>query len=480
LTHCDPILQAFDRLLARDPGAAVAVAGDLLLSRGDLDALARAAARQLPEAPLPPGSLVGLMAANGPAFLASLLALRRAGCAALLVDGTTVEGEAMRAVEALGAAGLLRASCGWPCGPEGWSWIAAGRREPPAPLTSLSADVAVVKLTSGSTGRPRGIVAPAEALLADDEALTATMGLERADRFLCAIPLSHSYGLSSLAIPALIRGKLLVFPTADDVLDPLRAAAACAAEFFPTVPAYLDALVRMAEPPAWPATLRRVITAGAPLSAATSQRFRAVFGRPVHVFYGASECGGIAFDREGGAAERGTVGEPVAGVRVTLDGCPGDAGSGVVVAESPAAARGYLPQEGCDRLGHGRFRTSDLAAWRGGELALLGRIDDLVNVKGKKVNPREVESVLARLSGVDEVAVVGVPHPVSGGELLRAVVACRRGALTRDQIVLWCREHLSGHKVPRSVILVDRLPRTERGKLDRTALLAMTADRGHG
>jgi acyl-coenzyme A synthetase/AMP-(fatty) acid ligase len=142
-------------------------------------------------------------------------------------------------------------------------------------------------------------------------------------------------------------------------------------------------------------------------------------------------------------------------------------------------AAGYLPEPDGSLAG-GRFRASDLGAWAGGELALRGRIDDLVNVKGKKVNPREVEAVLARLHGVVEVAVLGVPHPATGSETLRAVVACSRGRLNREEIVGWCREHLSGHKVPRSVILVDRLPRTARGKLDQAALRGLTADRGHG
>jgi long-chain acyl-CoA synthetase len=102
-------------------------------------------------------------------------------------------------------------------------------------------------------------------------------------------------------------------------------------------------------------------------------------------------------------------------------------------------------------------------------------VDDLVNIKGKKVNPREVEGVLAGLPGVDEAAVLGVAVP-GRGEMLRAVVACRPGGLTAGEVVAWCRERLSAHKVPRSVILVAALPRNARGKLDRAALLALGTD----
>jgi long-chain acyl-CoA synthetase len=468
----DPILLAFERLLRRNPLAPLVVSPERTSTVEDVDSLARAAGQGLAGRRFAPGSIVGLAAANGPGFLASLLALRRAGLAVLLLDAQTPTPEALRVLGALGAPALLRCPAGWPAGPEAWSLLAAAA----GPDLHGFPDTAFVKLTSGSTGEARGIATPSEALLADDEALTRTMGLTEKDRLLATIPLSHSYGLASLALPALVRGTVLAIPEETGIYDPFVTAARTGATFFPTVPAYLDALARMSEPPPRPDCLRRVITAGAPLSAATSARFREVFGVPVHVFYGSSECGGICYDREGGAAERGTVGAPVEGVRITLE--PVEAGTegegGRVVVESPAVASGYLPR-GDDRLRDGRFRAGDLAVWQNGELALQGRVDDLVNIKGKKVNPREVETVLAGLSGVDEAAVLGIVLP-GRGELLRAVVACRPGRLTSGEILAWCREHLSAHKVPRSVILVEALPRNVRGKLDRAALLRLGTD----
>jgi long-chain acyl-CoA synthetase len=461
LRQHDPIVQAFERQVRRDPLAPLVVYPERRITREELDALARAAGQEITRQPLPPGTLVGLAAANGPGFLAAFLALRRAGLAVLLLDAQTPEAEALRILGALGAPALLR------CGSGGSSLRrlpaeTTGRDGPIFP--NCPPETAVVKLTSGSTGMPRGIAASAEALMADDAALTATMGLSAEDRLLTTIPLSHSYGLSSLALPALVRGTVLALPEETGIYDPFHTAQRTGATFFPTVPAYLDALVRMSDPPPVPESLRLVITAGAPLSAATSAAFREAFGLPVHVFYGSSECGGICYDREGGAAERGTVGAPVEGVKVTLD-------EGVVTVESPAVSSGYLPDPD-PRLGGGRFRAGDLAVWKDGELALQGRLDDLVNIKGKKVNPREVEAVLAGLPGVDESAVLGVPVP-GRGEVLRAVIACRPGTLAATDVVAWCRARLSAHKVPRSVVLIENLPRNARGKLDRAALLAL-------
>ncbi|HEX7184252.1 MAG TPA: class I adenylate-forming enzyme family protein [Thermoanaerobaculia bacterium] len=473
----DSILQSFERLARQDPLAPLVVSPERRATRGDVDALARAAGSVLSRLGLPPGSVAGLVAANGPGFLASLVALRRAGLAALLMDGQTPEAESRRIVRGLGAAALLRCRTGWPEGPDDWSLEDARNLEEAAPPLPLLPDVAVVKLTSGSTGMPRGIATPAEALAADEAALAATMGIRDDDRLLTAIPLSHSYGLSSLAVTALVRGAVLVLPEESTLFDPLAAARQAEATVFPTVPAYLDALLRISETPAWPSSLRLVLTAGALLAPATASRFRETYGLPVHVFYGASECGGICYDREGGAGERGTVGTPVEGVRVVLEPVSDDAqdGGGVVTVHSPAVASDYLPEPD-PRLADGRFVGGDLAVWRDGELVLRARLDNLVNIKGKKVNPREVEEVLADLPGVDEVVVLGMPMPERSGEMLRAVIACRPGRVSVEEVLAWCRQRLAPHKVPRSVILVPEMPRTPRGKLDRSALMALGAE----
>ncbi len=451
------------------------------MTAGELEALAAAARARVAELRLPSGTLVGLAAANGSAFLASLLALRRAGAAALLLDPQMPAPERLRVARALGAAALVACRTAWPRRGDDWSVAAvpADPDGPPGGEPRVLPGIAVVKLTSGSTGAPRGIATPTEALLADEAALAATMGITGGDRLLTAIPLSHSYGLSSLALPALVRGTLLVLPEGGDPFAPFAAAERAGATVFPTVPAYLQALLAVSHPPPLPPSLRLVLTAGAPLQPATARRFRETFGLPVRVFYGASECGGICYDREGGAGERGTVGTPVEGVRVTLGRgrgeAPGAAGGeedeeGIVRVESPAVAAGYLPEPE-PRLGGGRFTTGDVAAWKDGELELRGRVDGMINIKGKKVDPREVEAVLARLPGVDEVAVLALP-PAGAAPVLRAVVACRCGRLSREEVVAWCRAHLAPHKVPRSLLLVPELPRTARGKLDRAALLA--------
>jgi acyl-coenzyme A synthetase/AMP-(fatty) acid ligase len=237
------------------------------------------------------------------------------------------------------------------------------------------------------------------------------------------------------------------------------------------VPAYVQGLLKMSRPPALPSRLRLVISAGATLPSAVASHFRRAYGQPVHVLYGASECGGICYDREGGAAERGTVGTPLDGVRLSIEPrSEGRDGEGVVVVESAAVGRTYLPEPD-PRLEQGRFETSDTGVLTDGELALRRRVDRVINVRGRKVDPSEVEGVLATLDGVEEVVVIGVATPGRDEEIVRAVLACPNGRLAHEDVLAWCRPRLAEHKIPRSIVIVDAIPRTARGKVDRTALL---------
>jgi long-chain acyl-CoA synthetase len=457
----DALLRAFDRETARRPEAPLAGAAGAMLPRAAVDRLAGAAGAALDAAPPAEGAVVGLVAPDGPGFLAALVALWRRGLVPLLLDAGAPPPETRRLARGIGASALLRQGTVLSTVPS-WEREELGA-ERPAALPGIAA----VKLTSGTAGEPKGIAVTAEALLADAEAIVAAMGLAREDRLLAAVPMSHSYGFSLLVLPPLLGAGSVVVPGPE---DPLAAAARAGATVLPTVPAWLRALARLPEPPRLPDSLRLVIAAGEPLAPETARACRERLGRAPRVFYGASECGGICWDPDGGAAERGTVGAPLPGVSVAL-GAGADAD--LVVVRSPAVGERYVPRaEG--RLAEGRFETDDCGSWSGGELRLHGRRGECINVHGRKVHPSEVEDVLATLPGVDEVAVVGLSLAAGEGETVRAVVACAPGSLGAPQVLRWCRERLSPHKIPRSIVLVRALPRNARGKVDRAAL--RTAD----
>jgi long-chain acyl-CoA synthetase len=468
----DPILGAFENRARRHGSDLLLTSPHRTATAGELSALADLVAGRVDAGGLREGALVGLSAPNGSAFVAGYLGLRRASHPVLLIDWPTPRAELERIQHALHAEAILVAHNAWPDSDQEFELLAGlAERESP----SLPAEVSTLRLSSGSTGLPRGIAHTSAALLADDRALRLTMDLHT-EKALASIPLSHAYGFSSLFLPALTAGWILSIPDSPGPFAPITAAAHGQVTFLPTVPAFLKSLLKMSAPPPLPSSVRLVISAGAPLRPETATRFRQVYGRQIHTFYGASEVGGIAYDRDGGAAELGALGPALEGVKIRLIPIQGeDADTGVVEVESPAAALGYYPDSDTN-LGNGRFRTSDLGRFDGESLVLLGRVDDLINVRGKKVSPREVETVIEGMPGVSEVVIHRSPDPDGSGETLMALVAAHTDHLCTTEVSTWCRERLAAHKVPRRVRIVGEIPRTPRGKVDQRAVRMIFED----
>ena len=459
----DPILDAFAYLERRHGSDALIVSPTNRATVEQVSSLADQVALQVRDLNLPSGSLVGLAAPNGTAFAAGYFGIRRADSRVLLLDWTTPHTELKRISTALASAATLTAGVAWPRSAAEFTLYHNRLSSEPEDLWQ---EATTIRLTSGSTGSPLGIAHSTETLLADDRALRNTMDLKE-EIALAAIPLSHSYGFCSLFLPAITDGWTLVVPDGGGPFAPLSAANQGEITFLPSVPAFFDAILKMSQPPGLPSSLRLAISAGALLKTSTAAKFRQTYQQGIHVFYGAPEVAGITYDREGTAAERGTVGTPVEGVHLTLVDEEGELSeSGIIRVESPAAALGYYPDSD-PRLGGGRFITSDLGRVVGTELELLGRSDDLVNIRGKKVNPREIEDVLEATEMVDKAIVMGLPSPDGSGDLIAALVVTEPSRVQTAELRDRCRDRLAPHKVPRAILITREMPLTSRGKVDR-------------
>jgi long-chain acyl-CoA synthetase len=325
------------------------------------------------------------------------------------------------------------------------------------------AEAFALKLTSGSSGTPKAIVCSEASLVADAMNICSSMDIRPDDVNLGAIPFSHSYGFSNLVTPLLIQGTPIVISNDYLPLQLIALANRHRCTIAPLIPMVFEHLASLPADDGRFETVRTFISAGAPLAPSTSRRFRERFGVDIHSFYGCSEVGGISYDRAGASVERGTVGAPLNGVTVTLD----DARR--LVVRGASVTPGYLLDAETFIPFGGRFESDDLAEIaEGGEIALRGRASELINTAGRKVNPAEVEKVIAAIDGVRQVKVYGEPAGARGDVVAAVVVAA--SDVTRDMIRQFCRAHLSSHKVPRIVKLVERIPVDERGKVKRSAL----------
>jgi long-chain acyl-CoA synthetase len=323
----------------------------------------------------------------------------------------------------------------------------------------------LLKLTSGTTAAPRAIRFRSAQLLADCEQICETMGITDADVNFGVIPVSHSYGFSNLITPLIARGVAMVLsrdrmPRA--VLDNL---ARTEATVFPGMPLFFQAFGEMETVPPLP-KLRLWISAGAPLTLAVARKFREKFPKPIHSFYGASECGGICYDRKARVCVEGFVGAAMSGVQ--LEALEPGTQAGRVRVRSAAAGDDYFPEPNREKLGHGFFVPDDLIELAEEGARIVGRTSDVINVAGKKVNPAEVEAQLLLFVGVRQAVVFGRESNLRNQDVVACVVAAPQ--VRESDLLEFCREQLSGWQVPKRIYFVERIPANERGKIDRREL----------
>ncbi|HEX9163412.1 MAG TPA: class I adenylate-forming enzyme family protein [Thermoanaerobaculia bacterium] len=444
---------------SRDAPALIDGPTGRVTTRAGLRDRARTLAGELAAAGLKGGDLVAIQLPNSVDFLAAWLATLDLRLVLVPVDRDAPENEVAAILSQFGIKGLVYRS-------DRSSRSVAITTRTVTKRPPLPDDARLVKLTSGSTGKPKGIVASEANLIADCNNICSAMQIAPSDINLGAIPFSHSYGFSNLLTPLVMQGTAVVISNdylPQSIVDLCNEHRCTVAPLIPMVFAHLAAVHRGHGEFE---TVRTFISAGAPLPATTSRRFRERFGVEIHSFYGCSECGGITYDRAGGAVERGSVGPAMRGVELEIHGAR-------LTVRSASVALGYLIDDGTfQALENGRFLSDDLAEVRDdGEVVLTGRASDLINTAGKKVNPREVEQVILQIDGVRQVKVYGEPAGARGEVVAAAVVA--DPDVTREQIREFCRTRLSLHKVPRIVKLIESIPVDERGKVKRAALAAL-------
>ena len=323
------------------------------------------------------------------------------------------------------------------------------------------------KLTSGTTATPRLVRFRSEQLLADCNQICETMEISDVDLNFGVIPISHSYGFSNLLLPLIARGVPMVVSCDRTPRAILADLARTNATVFPGMPLFYQAFCEINDTPALP-NLRLCISAGAPLSAAVAKKFFKKFKKPIHSFYGASECGGICYDREGKSDIEGFVGQPIRGVEVEL--VDATATSSRIRVRSAAVGDGYFPKPDEGKLGTGTFIPDDLLAREASGFKIVGRISDLINVAGKKVNPAEVETQLLHFAGVRQAVVFG--RSAGAGLRNEEVVACvvAAPAVSENDLLRFCRTGLSTWQVPKQIFIMDAIPTNERGKISRQDL----------
>ncbi|TKX80826.1 o-succinylbenzoate--CoA ligase [Halorubrum sp. SD626R] len=357
------------------------------------------------------------------------------------------------------------------------------------------ADHLCILFTSGTTGAPKPVPLTAGNVYSSAVASAFRLGVDPGDRWLVSLSLHHMGGLAPVYRSALY-GTTLVLREGFDAggtADDIDAYDVTGVSLVPTMlKRMLDSRGTLSD------TLRVVLLGGAPAPDELIERCRD-YSIPVYPTYGMTESASqiaTATPRQT-RGQLGTVGRPLFGTDVTVvdeDGAAVEAGeTGEIVVDGPTVTPGYLerppdPDEDgsaaeLDRSAFGPhgLHTGDVGRIdEDGYLYVLNRLDDRIITGGQNVEPGEVTDVLRRFPAVEAAAVVGLDDE-TWGERVAALLAVEDADEPIDEAALdaFARERLSGFKIPRTIAVVDELPRTVSGTVDRTAVRETLRERGH-
>ncbi len=354
-----------------------------------------------------------------------------------------------------------------------------------APLAMPAATApAVIGYTSGTTGQAKGALLIHSNLTSNISAITTAWRWSEHDRLLLALPLFHTHGLMVGMHGTLFNGASVILRRkfdAADILTTLHKDSSITL-FFGVPTMYIRLLAEAQRQGVSSHPLRLFVSGSAPLSPQVFDDFERIFGQRILERYGMTETIMNMTNPYEGERRPGTVGSPFPGqeARVVdvLTRKPLQANEiGEIEVHGPHIFTGYWnrPEATAESFSpDGWFKTGDLGSYSAdGYYTITGRARELIISGGYNIYPREIEDVLATHPAVAEVAVIGIPDPEMGEQVVAMIVPKESTSPEAAEIIAFSREHLASYKKPRRVIFVDVLPRNALGKVQKHLLNAL-------
>jgi acyl-CoA synthetase (AMP-forming)/AMP-acid ligase II len=339
-------------------------------------------------------------------------------------------------------------------------------------------DVSDVLFTSGTTGRSKGVLCAHRQSLSGSASWAANGKITSDDRYLCINPFFHNFGYKAGILACLQTGATLIPHL---TFDPLRTLQVIEQQRITVLPGPPTIYQTLLDHPARGdydlSSLRFAVTGAATVPVVLVERMQSELDIDIVLTaYGLTEANGMGTmcrADDDAVTVATTCGRPFADFELRIDGAGGGE-SGEVLLRGPNVMLGYLddPEATAAAIdADGWLHTGDIGAVdERGNLRITDRLKDMYICGGFNVYPAEVEQVLARMDGVADAAVIGVPD-ARLGEVGRAFVVTRPGSeLDEDSVIAYTREHLANFKAPRSVRFVEELPRNAGGKVVKTQL----------
>ncbi len=352
-------------------------------------------------------------------------------------------------------------------------------------------DVAFLQYTGGTTGIAKGAMLTHRNLLANVEQTGVWISQtfeEGKERIMTALPLYHVFSLTATLCFAKHASLQVLVPNPRDMASVAKLMHKWRFTAFAGVNTLFNGMLHSKKFCAAPfSQLKMVCGGGTQVQRTVAERWQAVTKTSILEAYGLTEASPGVCGNLPDAPWDGSVGYPLPSTIVSIRG-EGfkDLGTcsepemiaehtGEICLKGPQVMAGYWekPEETANVMVDGWLRTGDVGYMDAtGKVFITDRKKDLIIVNGLNVYPNEIEGVIASMPGVLECGVVGVSNPRIG-ETVKAVIVKKDPALTREDVVKYCRARLTGYKVPRSIVFVESLPKTAVGKILRRDLRTM-------
>jgi len=336
-------------------------------------------------------------------------------------------------------------------------------------------DAAVILYTSGTTGQPKGAELTHANLARNTEVVrTDLLRLTAEDVVFGGLPLFHSFGQTCTLNAAVASGACLSLLPRFDPGWALQILAGQGATVFAAVPTMNAALLSHPDRAAYDVSALRVcMSGGAAMPVEVLRAFEEAFGALVLEGYGLSETSPVAsFNHPDRERKPGSIGTPIRGVEMRVvdeQGAEVPQGEvGEIAIRGHNVMKGYWrrPEETARAIPDGWFRTGDIGRVdEDGYFAIVDRKKDLIIRGGYNVYPREIEEVLYEHQAVAEAAVIGLPHPELGEEVVAAVALKPGASVTAEELRDHVKTQVAAYKYPRRVWIVEALPKTATGKI---------------
>jgi long-chain acyl-CoA synthetase len=422
-----------------------------------------------------PGDRVAIRLPNGPEFVAAWFGVLRAGAIAVPLNLLLAPPEVATRLDVSGASLTIDDQT-----------ELEGDDDPLPAVPRHGDDPAVILFTSGTSGRAKGAVLTHASIRVSAAYAAEALRLRPGDVMLGAAPFSHVLGQSTGLISTFLGGGAVAVVPRFDGEATLQLMTETRTTILLGVPTMCIALCQAARSARELPPVRIAHVGGAPVPVEVARDFERTFGGEVYEGYGLTETSGVATTFSHGQVRKlGSVGTPLGETELRIaspDGAPLAAGeTGEICFRGPSVIPGYWEDTAATEAAlspDGWFATGDVGyVDDDGYLYLVDRVKEMIIRGGYNVYPREVEEALYEHPDVLEAAVVGVPSPTLGEEVVALVVARPGARPGPDTIRDWARERVAAYKYPRHVVFVDELPKGPTGKIlkreiDREALAA--------